>query len=654
MKIRRKKTKKPKIQDLLLLYLWFFVVLFFVVKIMASRSNRIRRVDLVDKKLKKKEVSKYTGEEFSDSDSANDDAGASSSSSSSPSSDDDGDDGGHPRSTRIAEELEFSSSDEERLPAGFKSKKARRRKRIRVSDSDEAEAEAELSRKAEKYARKPASSSYRDVRNPKLRSRLKRAEEVMRETARATALNEVLLPETHGYMEGEGEMEHTDRLSQGTVARAADVQSARKAFDLKLTEMGPYVACAYSRNGRSLLLGGAKGHVALLRWRKGQLKTELQLKETVRDVTFLHDESLFAVAQRKYVHIYDAEGVELHCLKRHINANRLAFLAYHFLLVSIGLSGHLTYQDVSTGEMVVHHPTRLGPCRAMCQNPWNAVIHCGHSEGTVTMWAPNITKPLVKMLCHRGPVQDLAVDAKGNQMVTCGLDSQVKLWDLRNTYRELHALSSHRPSSSVAISQRGLIALAQGPHVQVWPAEALRTRVARPYMRSIVPGHAISRVAFCPYEDVLGMGHSEGFSSLLIPGAGEPNYDAHEANPFQTNKQRREHQVHQLLDKIQPDMISLEANFVGNVDPRSLEQRQKTIDEHKAAAHDVIEEKRMKKGVDTAKLRAKRRKRANIRDAKSQAIDDAIFAEKQRLEAAKEEKPSGTKSALDRFKKIRS
>ena len=28
----------------------------------------------------------------------------------------------------------------------------------------------------------------------------------------------------------------------------------------------------------------------------------------------------------------------------------------------------------------------------------------------------------------------------------------------------------------------------------------------------------ISGLQFCPYEDVLGMGHGEGFSSLLIPG----------------------------------------------------------------------------------------------------------------------------------------
>jgi len=84
-------------------------------------------------------------------------------------------------------------------------------------------------------------------------------------------------------------------------------------------------------------------------------------------------------------------------------------------------AGVLHYQDTSTGQIVAQHRTRLGSCEVMRQNPHNAVLCLGHSNGTVTMWTPNITTPVVKMLTHKGPVTAVAVDPTGHQMVTAGV-----------------------------------------------------------------------------------------------------------------------------------------------------------------------------------------------------------------------------------------
>ena len=55
-------------------------------------------------------------------------------------------------------------------------------------------------------------------------------------------------------------------------------------------------------------------------------------------------------------------------------------------------------------------------------------------------------------------------------------------------------------------------------------------------MKHKTTGQVMS-LKFLPYEDVLGVGHAQGYSSLVIPGAGEANFDAYEANPFATKKQ---------------------------------------------------------------------------------------------------------------------
>lgn len=144
-------------------------------------------------------------------------------------------------------------------------------------------------------------------------------------------------------------------------------------------------------------------------------------------------------------------------------------------------------------------------------------------------------------------------------MSTAGLDHTLKIWDIRKLQGPIRNYNLRTTATNVALSQKNMLAVGMGNIVEVYK-DACTSSAKRPYIRHCL-NNAIGNLEFCPYEDVLGVASKSGFTSLLVPGSGEPNFDAYEANPFQTNSQRREREVKSLLEKVYCNYFELYANF---------------------------------------------------------------------------------------------
>lgn len=485
----------------------------------------------------------------------------------------------------------------------------------------------------------------------KTRSKLEVAEAEEEETSVKAARSQLLLAEEPGYLEGE-DGEDTAKIRQADIVEAVDIASAAKHFDLNLRQFGPY-RLNYSRTGRHLAFGGRRGHVAALDWVTKKLMCEINVMEAVQDIRFLHSEALLAVAQNRWLHIYDNQGIELHCIRRCDRVTRLEFLPFHFLLATASETGFLTYLDVSVGKIVAALNARAGRLSVMAQNPYNAVIHLGHSNGTVSLWSPAVKEPLAKILCHRSGVRSVAVDSTGTYMATSGLDHQLKIFDLRGTFQPLSSRTLPQGAGHLAFSQRGLLAAGMSDVVNIWAGQgkASPPSLEQSYLTHRLSGH-VHGLHFCPFEDVLGVGHSGGITSMLVPGAAEPNFDGLESNPYRSRKQRQEWEVKALLDKVPAELICLDPRALAEVDVISLEQEKKERIErlgYDPEAKAAFQPKPKQKGRSSTASLVKRKRKVMDKEHRDK-VRQSIEQQQKQQQKQEKAKPKGSwPSALDRF-----
>ena len=160
----------------------------------------------------------------------------------------------------------------------------------------------------------------------------------------------------------------------------------------------------------------------------------------------------------------------------------------------------------------------------------------GHGNGEVAMWTPNMgSRPVVKILAHpSAPLTSLCVSRDGHYLATTGKDSRLKIWDIRNTYKCLYDYFTPSPADASDFSDTGLLGVSIGRQVQIWK-NTLKEKQKMPYMKHKAFSNVRS-LKFLPFEDVCALGLEDGYSQIVVPGSGEANFDAFEANPFASTK----------------------------------------------------------------------------------------------------------------------
>ncbi|KAB7503070.1 WD repeat-containing protein 46 [Armadillidium nasatum] len=293
--------------------------------------------------------------------------------------------------------------------------------------------------------------------------------------------------------------------------------------------------------------------------------------ESVYDICYLHNEGMMAAAQKNWTYIYDNLGNEIHCLKHMHRALNLEFLQHFFLLCSSSNNGFLSWLDVSLGQEVLQTKTFKGMLNVMCQNPWNGVICCGHTNGTITMWTPNSKKAVLSMLCHPQAVRALSIDPSGKYIATGCVDRTLRIWDARNVGDPISSYRLPGGIDKLSFSQTNFLGVSSRNVVEVYRNVGIQEKCDL-YMRHH-SNNAVTGLRFCPYEDVLGCSLYDGYESLLIPGSGEPNFDALEANPYISGTGRKETEVKALLEKVPSDLITLDPLSIAQIDVPTLEEK---------------------------------------------------------------------------------
>lgn len=488
--------------------------------------------------------------------------------------------------------------------------------------------------KYEKYLRGADDDEPAEAKTFQLQRELANHHDDVIKAARGAVRSEMLQTTEAGYIEAP--------MTQKEITKEIPVAVASRKFDFQLPN-GPYRA-DITLNGRSILLGGQGGHVASFDWYKGTKYFEIYPNDEIRDVTFLFDDTMSAMATRKTVYIHDKNGVQLHELLDHKSPLFLQFLRQHWLLVSASENGRLSYSDITDGKTVARIRTKRGAPSAMTHNRHTGVVALGHANGVVSFWTPNMEEPAATIFAHPSPLTALDVNIAGDKLVTAGCDGSVRVWDMRSFEKCYSKTNDKYAASDVAFSATGVLGTARGARVEFFRGLDAK----KPFLAHMF-GAQVRSLKFVMFDDFAICGLDNGISSVVVPGSGEPNIDSNVANPFATARWRQEQEVRGLLDKIPYDMITMDADGPFKVG--------RPVDKQKQRA-EKLEKYRISKQPDGVKASGTKEKRVSL-EKRLQMMKEEYHKQQieQKMEQIQKEKegkaPQEPQGPLRRFAKAK-
>jgi len=410
-------------------------------------------------------------------------------------------------------------------------------------------------------------TSSNTAQEARLRNHLKKSEKAIAKAGEFAELHsEFAQNSANGSVELDKD-EHFKYISQKDILKDADILTKNKRFTLNNLP-GKYNV-RYSPTGKYLMLASNNGHFSTIEWQTKQLVQEFDVHEKVNDVCWLHQEQFFAAAQSKWTRIYENDtGAEIHCVNQFHKIRHLDFLPFHFLLVGAAERHKVHYLDISTGKPVATINTDTNTrINCMKQNKANAIMHLAMQDGTVQLFSPNIPNnkgPLLKFLALREPCNSIAITRCGKYLAAAGVGRKLNIFDLRNSYKPLFSHSMYPGNTNLEFSDTNILAASYGNNFVNTFKDMTTKYNPGVYINFKAPDN-VQSLSFCPNEDVLGVGYSRGFDSILVPGSGNARVDSYESNPFRNKKQRDFWEVARLLDKIPSSMICLDNNELKRV-----------------------------------------------------------------------------------------